>query len=238
MAVLIKYFFGPVWLAPAILSAKGLFSYPARFLFIVPITLIGLLCLTSAELRADENLLSYRRFIFWKQISYQHIVKCEKSWVPWLGYLRLDGFVFPSGKIYFVNLRPAFTGDPKGLIEFIKSRSARIDAQPHEAEGLVGQDQGKGAGSIILLGIIGVMISLMYAYLFPDFGGRLNPVGLTGVAGAYVKFLNAAVNWPWAFATAAVIIGGIIRYRSTNSVWILALALGTILGNVLAGAFH
>jgi len=124
MAVLVKYWFASIALMSALGFSKGIFEYPGRIVVIGPLTYLGILCLTAAEVRAEENVLKYRRFISWKHISYKNIKKCENSWCPWLGYLSLDHFLFPLGKVYFVKLRPAFSGNPKGLIDFINARRA------------------------------------------------------------------------------------------------------------------
>jgi hypothetical protein len=68
MAFLVKYFLGSMALIPAILSAKGLFAYPARVVFIVPVALAGIFCLTSAEIWAEQHSLKYRRFTSWKHV--------------------------------------------------------------------------------------------------------------------------------------------------------------------------
>jgi hypothetical protein len=238
MALLVKYFFGPIILIPAILSAKGLFEYPARIAVIIPLMLLGIFCMTSAEVRAGENALKYRRFLSWKQISFEQIVTCENSWNPWFGYLKLDRFVLPWGRLYFVKLRPAFSGDPKGLIEFINSKRAGIERRLPVDGSNTGENRAKSLGFFIFFLFVGFMISLMYFYLTPVMDQQSQLASFQGAAGLYLKCLHAAVNWPWGLGTVAIMILTIVTYRSRNLVWIPALAAGTILGNILARAFH
>jgi hypothetical protein len=239
MAFLVKYLFASIAVVPAILSARGIFAYPARLVFVVPLGLWGVFCLTAAEVRADEHVLTYRRFLSWRQIPYEQIVECKNSWYPWFGYLKLTRSVPPWGKIYFVTLRPAFSGNPKELAVFINSRRAGIALRPPEGGSLASKNTGASPAFYILFGFVGVIVSLLYAYLTPEFDQQLRLESNThGVAALYLKFLYDAVNWPWALGTIAVIIAAMLKFRSNNSVWILALAAGTILGNILARMFH
>jgi len=238
MALLVKYLFALIVLTSAILSAKGLFEYPARIAVIVPLVLLGIFCMTSAEVRAGENALQYRRFLSWKEIPFEQIMTCENSWNPWFGYLSLDRFVLPWGRIYFVKLRPAFTGNPKGLIDFINSKRAGTERRLLVHGSHASENQAKSMGFFTSFVFVGFMISLMYAYLTPVIDQRSRNASIQGAAGIYLRFLHAAVDWPWGLITVAIMILMIITYRSKNLAWVPALAAGTILGNMLARAFQ
>ena len=73
----------------------------------------------------------------------------------------------------------------------------------------------------------------------PEFDQRIRaPSNSMGVVALYFRLLHDATSWPWAIATIAIIAAAIIKFRSSRLIWILPLALGTIVGNVLARALR
>jgi len=233
-AFLVKYLAAFIALVPAALSSEGLFAYPARIVIIVPLALWGFFCLTATEVQACEQVLKYRRFLFWKQIPYEQIVECKNSWNPWFGYVELVRFVPPWGKIYFVTMRPAFTGNPKELVASINARREGIEPHVLKNGGPADETRKRRPSLYILLGFVGIIISLVFSYLFPEYDRPIPSKGFPIAVAMYLKFLNAAVSWPWALGTIAILTAAIMKFRSKDSIWILALGAGTILGHILA----
>jgi hypothetical protein len=239
MAFLFKYVAALIAFFAATLFSTNLSAYPAQIPFLGAFVLAGVFCLTATEVRACEQVLEYRRFLVWKPVQYAEIRECKKSWLPWFGYMRLTRFVPPWGRIYFVIVRPLFAGNPKGLVSLINSRRAGMEA-PTPDDGLL-DGNGRAASPVfhVFLVLAGVFMSLMYAYLTPEFDQRIRaPSNSMGVVALYFRLLHDATSWPWAIATIAIIAAAIIKFRSSRLIWILPLALGTIVGNVLARALR
>jgi hypothetical protein len=70
---------------------------------IVPFPLVlGILFYASlAVLQIPDGTIRYRRLLRWRSLPYDEIAGCGISWGG-VGYLRLNRFLFPWGKLYFV----------------------------------------------------------------------------------------------------------------------------------------
>jgi hypothetical protein len=70
----VKYWFAFLLFVGAIsMAGKDLFVYPARIPFVAVLAIAGIFCLTAAEVQTEENALKYRRFLVWKQVTYDEI---------------------------------------------------------------------------------------------------------------------------------------------------------------------
>jgi hypothetical protein len=55
-----------------------------------------------AEVRYEHNILSYRRFGGWRTIDRREVIASGVVWPPFIAYVRLNRFVPPWGRLYFV----------------------------------------------------------------------------------------------------------------------------------------
>lgn len=230
-AFLVKYLAASIALVPAILSSEGLFAHPARIVVVVPLALWGLFCLTAIEVRACEQVLKCRRFLFWRNIPYEEIVQCKDSWNPWFGYLKLTRFVPPWGKVYFVTLRSA-SGNPRDLVAYINSRRAGIKVSSPAEDFGVNDRMSKNVSFCLLMCFVGVVWAFMWAYLFPDSQRPLRLESFPGWLTAFITLYNRAFDWPWAIGTIAILVGGILGLRFRHRAWILAFGVGVLLGSI------
>jgi hypothetical protein len=72
-----------------------------RVVFASPFFLAGLFQVSIAILELRGGVLRYKRFINWKTIHEDEIVAAGILWHPFIGYVRLNRYVFPWGRIYF-----------------------------------------------------------------------------------------------------------------------------------------
>jgi hypothetical protein len=236
---LVKYVFALVAFVPAVLSSYGLSAYPARIIFVLPLAFWGTFCLTAAEVRVSEVSLQYRRFVVWKQVPYELIARCERTWNPWFAYLELTQFVPPWGRLYFVILRPAFGTNPKKLLAFINSRRAvaRMSQMPQgdraESWGI-----NKEVSLCALMCFLGLATTLIYGYVVPGFLAPPQSDGLPRWLVIVNTLYFRAVVWPWAIGIVAFLLIAIIWMRFKNRAWILAFGVGTLLGSIILTALH
>jgi hypothetical protein len=83
----------------------------------------GFFFLSVARVKAEGNVLKYRRWFSWKEIPYSEIRECGESWV--FGYVRIGRYIFPWGSIFFArpNSSDSLFGLDKEVISTIRSRA-------------------------------------------------------------------------------------------------------------------
>lgn len=104
-------------------------EHPLATGFLAFLLILGsLFLLTIVTVRPEGNLLRYRRFFFvpWQSITYTEIRECGPDWI--LGYIRLNRFAFPWGRMYFFRPFAPFSphttmGWDDELIELIRSKA-------------------------------------------------------------------------------------------------------------------
>jgi hypothetical protein len=237
MAFLFKYWLALILFVPAIATIKDVMAYPVDIVIVVGFALSGFFCLTAAEVQAHEEILKYRRFLFWKQIPYAQIHQCKDSRIPGLGFIRLAQFVPPWGKIYFVTMRPAFSGNPRELVSFINSRRAGIETAPTDDEG-VPAHMYRNARFCLLMGFLGVTSSFMAAYLNPGFAQTVSWDRFPRWYAVFMNLWDRAFSWPWALVTIMVLIAILFWFRLKGRAWLTAWILGALLGSLVVRAIH
>jgi hypothetical protein len=99
--------FGLKYYAPLLLFGCTFIFWNSRFRFgalviLIPL-LIGLLFHASlAILQVPDGNIRYRRLFKWKKLHFDEITGCGQFGVWGIGYIRLNQFVLPWGKLYFV----------------------------------------------------------------------------------------------------------------------------------------
>ena len=208
IALLVKYWAALLPLvSAAVIGGRDLFVHPARIPFVATLVIAGLLCLTAAEVRAEEKLLRYRRFLVWKQISYDEICECRSSLLPGFGYIRLANFLPHLGRLYFVTARPAFTGNPEELVANINSRRAGAEVPERQTDDdASGEDaRNKAIGLCTFTAFIGVVYAFLIAIYFPR---HLEPASWEGFppwVASMMGLYQRAMTWPWDVGTMMVL---------------------------------
>jgi hypothetical protein len=93
--------------APIIFFLGTFIFYKVQFrwgqLFILIPLLLGFLFHASlAILQVPDGNIRYRRLFRWIQLPFDKIVGCGVLWGGGVGYIRLNRFVWPWGRLYFV----------------------------------------------------------------------------------------------------------------------------------------
>lgn len=238
MAFLFKYLAAVIVFVPAISMAEGVLKYPARIVLVIPLVLLGVFFLTATEVWACERALRYRRFLSWQEIPYEQIVRCENSWNPWYGYLKLIRFVPPWGKIYFVKVRPAFSGDPKELVNSINLRRTGVVIPIQKDDPDASTPRTKDVVFCALLFFVGVLYALILDNMYGDSQPkpRLDSFPLWVVT--LQTLLYRATTWPWAIGTATAFVVQIVRQRFKRMAWISAAIVGALVASMVLRSFH
>jgi hypothetical protein len=238
-ALLLKYLFGFVVLVPVILSVRGVRTYPARMGVLIPLLVWGVFCLTAAEVNAvDQRVLRYRRLLRWKEIPYSQIQQCKDSRIPGFAYLTLAHAVGPWGRLYFVTARPAFTGNPRELAEFINSHRITTGTHSSTRDGSEPKDRGTSLLRLTLICLVGVACSFAYSYLSTGFQPSLPEAGSSGWVATYRDILDRGTKWPWALAIIGLLVTDVLRSRDRSRHWLNALIIGVVMGSMILKALN
>lgn len=99
----------------------------AQLIFLIPL-LAGVLFHGSlAVLQVPDGRIRYRRMFSWRRLPYDEIVDSGVAWGIGIGYLRLNHFLFPWGKLYFVldQNEKLFGRGEYQLLRYIQEHSRR-----------------------------------------------------------------------------------------------------------------
>jgi hypothetical protein len=233
-SALVVFKYWQAFLALAMTLALGL-TPPLRLVVSIPLALWGLFCLTTAEVRANGEMLEYRRFLKWKRVPYATIRECKKSLIPVLSYVKLVRFVPPWGKIYFVSVRAIFE---HGLDQIVPHVNVRMLGEEFlintETESLDARRQAGWRWAFAFAA--GITCSLVVYYLFPNFPATPSWAGYPTFIRLIMHAWEKVVSWPWGIVTAAVLSVLSFRDRFSKRSWILAAAIGFMLAEMALAA--
>ncbi len=207
----------------------------------IPFILWGVFLMTLAEVKLADHHLEYRRFLKWQQVPYSQIRRPTNSVHPGIGCIALDRFLLPWGRIYFVALRPAFDHQVD-LVTSINERRSTQQFIPAQSQGNVPHDTQtdtkKAVRLCLVMGLVGVLYSVLLTAWFPNFFSESNWDGFPPWLAFAVKALLRASSWPWALATGALLLVWIMAVRFRNRSWVLAMIVGSLLGHVAVEALR
>lgn len=89
-----------------------------QVLWVVPMAGLITLYVTAAQIRPERGLIRYRRFVSWKQVQGKQVESMGYSLFPGLGQIRLDHFVPPWGRLYYV-----IEQDPRSVAQIVQVRA-------------------------------------------------------------------------------------------------------------------
>jgi hypothetical protein len=82
-----------------------------RDLLAVPLLILSFFHASLAEIEVQDGSFRYRRFLKWKAICCEEISSSGAVWKPFIGYVRVNHFLWPWGRLYFV-LDPNLESNP------------------------------------------------------------------------------------------------------------------------------
>ena len=108
-----------------------------RLLFDLPFAVAGFFHLSLAVVEVKDGALGYRRFLRWTALDRAEVVSCGLIWPPFIGYIKLNHFVPPWGRLYFVLDRNAasnpFRRGEYPLVRYINGEAAPPKGHPPES---------------------------------------------------------------------------------------------------------
>ena len=220
------------------------FSEPIRpfgVVLISPFALMGIFYLTVTEVKFTDGILKYRRFLRWREIPLEEIKECRVSWIPSVGCIRLNHFIPPWGKIYFVHpgafFQIAWSGGQTKFTAFVNAarKGKQVEIPREETE--VGRDGRRWLGLCAASAAVGIVYSVFYYSLFPRSPLDRNWAGFPRLIVALVKLEGLALAWPWGLLTCGLLILAILRLRHRPESWILAFVLGALLSSLAIKPF-
>jgi hypothetical protein len=96
----------------------------AQLIILIPVVVGGLFHASLAILQVPDGNIRYRRFFKWRRLRFDEIVSCGVLRSTGIGYIRLNQFLWPWGRLYFV-LDPnekLFSQGQHPLLQFIQGR--------------------------------------------------------------------------------------------------------------------
>lgn len=231
-----KYFFGPmVFLLLGPLCSGPFHAWSLAM--IIPVVLTGVFILTIAEVRATDELLYYRRFLTWKQISYHEVRDCRVAWFPATGRLRLQRPVAPWSAIYFALLGPryglrAWVGGQTEFTAWVNAKRQDQQVEPHsEVEQRCNIRRSHTACA--MSAVIGTLYSFFYYSLVPESPLTWPWPGFPTGIRLLFAFEKLAFGFPWGFITCGVLAAAVVLMRFERKAWFTAFILGALLTSVI-----
>jgi hypothetical protein len=134
-------------------------------LLVFPIVLAVLFLLLLAVVHVRDGKLQYKRFLKWTTIDRNEIVSVGRAG-PFIGYMRLNRFTFPWGRLYFVldrNQNPSpFQPGHYLLLRYLLNQPA-----VHEEVSASPADERKIKIRLLGAAAVGMLLPLLYSFLEP-----------------------------------------------------------------------
>jgi hypothetical protein len=167
--VFLAKFWGPTL---CIVATIGIFSKDFlswRILFASPLIIAALFGASLATLELRGGILRYRRLFRWTTISNSEITASGVVWQPFIGFLSLDRFILPWGRIYFVldqntNLNPFRRGDYP-ILRYLKKEPVPSGTEPAEPIGV--KDRSLKL-NLLIAGAVGAIFSSFLHVVIPS----------------------------------------------------------------------
>lgn len=232
--VIIKYFGSILWFAAcALLFEDKILTW--RVVFALPFVLVAIFHLSLAVVQLRGKTLRYRRFLKWRTIDQDEIVAAGAVWPPFIGYMRLNDFLLPWGRLYFVldcNMNPnPFKPGDYALLRFLINKGV---AQGRGRPPSTGTTEDRLLKlKLVTVGLAGAMLSCIWRIALsparyqsvlyqPSFAGQ------SALIVAQVKFMHMFANFP----TVLILVGSFVLLavyrRDRPGAWIYALLAGTV----------
>jgi len=212
-----------------------------RIVFASPFFLAGLFQVSIAILELRDGVLRYKRFLSWTTIHENEIVAAGILWHPFIGYIRLNRYVFPWGRLYFALDKNTesnpFRRGAFPLVRYLNRGEVHKEAQTS----LPSSTSNSSTVRLLLAAFIGILVSLMILYITP---GDLLQGGSTKSAPGMPPLLKTLFHFTaWLYMPIVQIAGLVlmvflaVRRRDQGEAWLYAFlsgfALPFIVGRLL-----
>lgn len=204
--------------------------------------------------QASPECVWYRRFRRWERIEYNEIVKCGTSiFPPGLGYLKLSRFVPPCGKLYFAFYDPGASPWEqldlgRKFLDYIRVRMGKpagsvteklTPSSAHFANDTLRTRLKRCSVFASLGGGIILFSRVFVGWPGSNFPPPIEP-GQPWFYRANVywwQFCHQVLDWPLNLIAVVVLLTGIFALRFNRAATSLAVALGALVGGLLARLF-
>ncbi len=225
--------------------------------FVVPgvfAAVAGLLFYLCGLAQATPDCVWYRRFFHWERIEYEDIVACGNAiFPPGLGYLKLRRFVPPFGKLYFAPYAPSIgpweqLRQSREFMQYIRVRMGKppgsVPDQPLASTVREYDDTQKARVKRCSSfgGLAGGLI--FFSRVFVGWPGPGFPPPIESGQPWYWQanlywwhFCHRILDWPFNMIAIVMLLSGIVALRFNRAATSLAIALGALVGGLLARFF-
>lgn len=239
---LVKFWF-PLILLAGVFGVSGWNLSIRRLVFDLPLLIAALFGMSIASVEVCGDVIRYRRFFKWTTVRHEEVSGAGAVWAPFFGYLRLNRFVFPWGRIYFaldanLNPNPLKRGEYP-LLRYLNKES--FECAPAPAVSHSASDRSLKL-KMLNAAFVGVLFSIALhilnltpprqSVMEPPFPGNL-PANQPILIAAFLRILQLINTLPglliW-FALLVILTAS--RYRKPDA-WIAAFLTGTALVGIL-----
>jgi hypothetical protein len=158
--ILIKYLGSIFWLIAVALWLKDTSGW--RLVLVLPLVLLLCFHLTLAVVEFRGGALCYRRFLRWKVITCDEVVSSGLVWAPFIGFIRLNRFLPPWSRLYFV-LDPNLESNPFRRADFAVLRLLKEQSELEGGRGPEIRPRNDAGLDVKLLtaGVAGLLVSVL-----------------------------------------------------------------------------
>ncbi|HVB32764.1 MAG TPA: hypothetical protein VNJ52_00110 [Patescibacteria group bacterium] len=237
-SMIAKYWLSVILGLPAVLLwGRG----PAMALSLA-LGLLAVFHFTLAEVRLSEERMEYRRFWRWVVVPWAQVRESRVSWFPATAYVRLDRFVPPWGRVYFVRqlpgLRPEFAlpGEQSTLTSYISSRIPPAHGRPLEQAERGAGDPKARPWTCLLAVLFGLVLAIAVGLATPGSVSVPSPSSASGWVAEWFRLQTAAFAWPWFFIPLGLLAALILLRRFRGYALLLSGLLGWGIGWIVMAA--
>ena len=211
-----------IWLG----LAQALYRSPWKVVFMVPPILMALFHLSLAVVQFGPNGLRFRRFLNWKTVDQSEIVSVGLTWPYFIGFVRLNRFLFPWGRLYFV-LDKTLERNSSRIAPFILTQEH--NHEPPSQGAATPRPRNEDKLRLIAAGLAGAVVQYLILFHFPHPSPRsaLDPNGDTRVLiGIALRLVAIFGRIPIAIVPFAFFGFLLVRNYRKSDAWIYAFMTG------------
>jgi hypothetical protein len=138
-----------------------------RFVFVLPFLLLAAFHLSLAIVEVRDQMIRYRRFFKWTEIQCAEVIRAGRVWPPFIGYIKLQRFVFPWGRVYFVLDKNTETNPiERGSFPLLRYLNKHAPQNQVQSSAAIPWYRSSEFG-LLVAGSAGIIACLLFFYLNP-----------------------------------------------------------------------
>lgn len=242
----------PVWLikfwAPLVLLTgacgiltdgfQSLSHVTAGLLIESPFILCGIFMLSTAELRHKDHVWEYRRFLAWHKIPTVEIVSITPSLFPGLSYIRLNHFLLPWGKLYFITPLEGLASFPDIEAQHAGKPERTVGDSRTTQETDWKTERHNNLRICCLLCLAGILWGLVLSVWMPSLFSLGNWDKFPLWTAMPVRILLLCASWPWALITTALFAAQVFRQQFGRRSWASSFVVGILIVHMIIETSH